>query len=298
VLDYPQLIDQQLFNSCTPFFEKRADPTQSNELREDAKMMQFGISGYPRRRAVLALLFGINLSLSCGFVVLQSPSRIVTNQSPIIRTELYAKKQQRKKTTTTSSSGVSGFGSSTSGGSSLQGRVRSISSTGQAGSGTKPLRQAANNFDALRKEYGKECCHDLYCKSPLNDPELLWFVGKIAVRPNTAATPQQAVLSQKRIILEYSKTKLRPQNFGGKYASTLELWLAPGDSEMDVVQNKLALEKVKGSATDLSEDFSIVDVGYNPEIYLGDEVAQGGLRIKRDENGEPVKAPFEINESM
>jgi hypothetical protein len=159
-------------------------------------------------------------------------------------------------------------------------------------------RVAANTFDALRKEYGEDCCSDVYCKSPLNDPELLWFAGKVAMRPKTAATAEQAILSQKRLILEYAKGQLRPQNFGGKYASTLELWLAPGDSELDAVQNKISLQKIDGSATDLVEAFTVSDVGFNPEIYIGDEVQQGGLRIKQDDEGNPVKAVFDINESL
>jgi hypothetical protein len=157
---------------------------------------------------------------------------------------------------------------------------------------------AANAFDALRNEYGKECCNDVYCKSPLNDPQLLWFVGKVAIRPNTGATRQQAVIAQKRLILEYAKSELRPQNFGGKYASSLELWLAPGDSELDAVQNKIPLEKVVGSVADLAADFAVSDVGFNPELYVGDERAKGGLRIKRDDEGKPVKPVFEMNQSM
>jgi hypothetical protein len=179
----------------------------------------------------------------------------------------------------------------------LQGKVRTVS--GFSGSGTKPLRQAANTFDDIRKKHGKESCWDLYCKSPLDDPNRLWFVGKIAVVPNTvAATPNQAVLAQKRIILEYAKRELRPQNLGlPKYVDTLELWLAPGDSEMDCVQNKVSLTKVTGSLADLLDGFSVDQVGYNPEIYVGDEREQGGLRITRDANGDPIKPVFEVNQS-
>ena len=215
---------------------------------------------------------------------------------------LFAKKVPgMKKSSPERNGGGGGFGSSltstqTTKSQSLQGKVRTIS--GFSGSGTKPLRQAANTFDAIRKEYGKEACWDLYVKSPLDDPHRLWFVGKIAVTPQTAATPQQAVLAQKRIILEYSKRELRPQNLGlPKYAETLELWLAPGDSEMECVQNKVSLEKVVGSIADLVDDFSVAQVGCNPEIYIGDERGMGGLRITRDENGDPIKAAFDVNES-
>lgn len=108
-------------------------------------------------------------------------------------------------------------------------------------------------------------------------------------------TEMEAVISQKRLILEYAKNQLRPQNFGGPYSKALEVWIAPGDTEMDVVQNKISLEKVTGSVSDLSEGFSVNDVGFNPEIYLSDEQKEGGLRVKRDADGKPVKDVFEIN---
>ncbi|KAG7357393.1 hypothetical protein IV203_002081 [Nitzschia inconspicua] len=189
--------------------------------------------------------------------------------------------------------GGAGFGTKTV---AVDKQVRSVS--GHRGSGEKPLRQAANTFDAIRKDHGAECTNDVYCRSPLNDKETFWFVGKIAVRPNTAATPKQAVLSQKRLILEYSKRELRPQNLGGKYSDNLELWIAPGDSEMDAVQNKISLVRVDGSTADLVPDFSVKDVGYNPEIYVGDEREKGGLRIKRDDEGRPIKPVFDVNQSI
>jgi hypothetical protein len=166
---------------------------------------------------------------------------------------------------------------------SLQGKLRSVS--GHQGSGTKPLRVSALTFDALRKEYGPECCNDVYCKSTLDDPQLYWFVGKVAIKPNTVATPAQAVIAHKKLIFEYAKKELRPQNFGGKYSSSLELYLAPGDSEMDAARNLISLEKVVGSASDLHADFTVKDVGFNPEIYVGDEIHDGGLRVRRDDRG-------------
>jgi hypothetical protein len=114
------------------------------------------------------------------------------------------------------------------------------------------------------------------------------------MRGESVPTEMEAALSQKRLIFEYAK-KLRPQNLDGPYAKDLELWLAPPDSEMDVVQNKVSLTKVMGSTKDISDSFSVADVGYNPEIYVGDEVNEGGLRVTRDDEGHPVKPVFEIN---
>jgi hypothetical protein len=85
---------------------------------------------------------------------------------------------------------------------------------------------------------------------------------------------------------------------GGKYASALEIWLAPADSEMDVAQNKVTLRPVVGSArTTLPDNFKAHCVGYNPEIYVGDEITQGGLRVLRDEEGKPIKPVFDVKQA-
>ena len=67
------------------------------------------------------------------------------------------------------------------------------------------------------------------------------------------------------------------------------------DSEMDVVQNKVTLIPITQSSKDLRDGFNVNDVGYNPEIYVGDEKEKGGLRVVRDGEGKPVKPVFEIS---
>lgn len=191
-------------------------------------------------------------------------------------------------------SASNGFGAPTKANNDLTNKLRSVSSQ-HAGAGSKPLRQAALAFDRIRKELGKEACQDVYVRSPLNSPTTFWFVGKVAFE--SGADGVAACLSQKRLILEYSMHHLRPQNLGGKYSSALELWLAPADSEMDVAQNKVFFQKVQGSAANLADSFNVANVGYNPEIYVGDELTRGGLRVERDEQGRPTKPVFEVNQS-
>ena len=152
------------------------------------------------------------------------------------------KKKQKGPGTASGAGGFGGFGDPAA--STSNKKVRTL--TGFSGSGTKPLRQAANTFDALVKKYGKESVADIYVKSPANDPDLMWFVGKVArciveedLDGTTIPTEEEAIISQKRLILEYAKRELRPQNLGGPFSEGLELWLAPGDSEMDCVQNKV-----------------------------------------------------------
>lgn len=96
---------------------------------------------------------------------------------------------------------------------------------------------AANNFDRIRKLYGKDATTDVYVRSPLNDETLFWFVGKVIRMVSSSdggndhkltgtcyPTEEEAILSQKRLILEYAKNQLRPQNMGGPYSKKLELW--------------------------------------------------------------------------
>ena len=179
-------------------------------------------------------------------------------------------------------------------------KVRKV--VGSTGSGSKPLRIAANTFDAIYSDFGVASVNDLYVRSMNNDASTFWYVGKAArrlddIKGRTAPTAQEAVLSQKRLILEYAKT-LRPQNLGGRFGKDLEIWIAPGNSEMDTVQNKVKLEKVGGSTIgDIRDGVSVDDIGYNPEIYVGDEIKDGGLRVKRDEEGRPLKAEFDVNAS-
>lgn len=191
--------------------------------------------------------------------------------------------------------------------------------------GAKALRQSANRYDKFRQqtvvskqeEEGPNNVHkkkllsdyhrDIYARSPLNSPTTFWFVGKVMLDPQytraSNALFSSAILSHKRLILDYTKNQLRPQNFAlPKYQNTLELWFAPGDSEMDVVQNKIQLERVEVEggtpASGIPTTVPIDAVGYNPEVYVGDERAQGGLRVERDEEGRPIKPVFEVNESV
>lgn len=207
---------------------------------------------------------------------------------------------EKKKSKSTNGGG---FGSFATTNNTNNKRARSISGK-HTGAGTKALASAANTFDRIRKLYGKEGTTDVYVRSPKNDESIFWFVGKvvrmldknddkqnvqaevdsvdkgISAETNDKEIPQQqllagsvyptiteAILSQKRLILEYAKCELRPQNMGlPQYAPHLELWMAPGDSEMDVARNHITLVKIEGSSKDLREGFNVNDVGYNPEV--------------------------------
>lgn len=265
-----------------------------------------------RRQLVLAAVVAIIAAAvvtpsTMAFV--PTTSTTITTRSPLLHTTtttaLLAKKVKRKPSNTPASGSGGGFGKATD-----SAAASVISFSGHSGSGTKALRKVANQFDAIRKAHDVTiACRDVYVRSPLNSPTTFWFVGKIASVPSSSndqdddddkeavESPRwiQTALLLKRIILEYAKDQLRPQNLGGKYAAQLELWLAPGDSEMDTATNKVTLKPVKGSLTDTEITLQASDIGYNPEIYVGDERVKGGLRVERDENGVPTKASYDVN---
>ena len=260
--------------------------------------------------------------LSSNVVVLApNPWRFFWSQRPLA-TQLSAVRKKKSKTSattpkTTTTTGGFGRTNAESLGTAAPSSSVGPSISGHSGSGVKALRKAANTFDRIRKENAhasvQTVCRDVYVRSPLNSPTTFWFVGKIARQgtlPSLASNDThvdddneyfcQAAVVQKRLILEYAKDQLRPQNMGGRYASTLELWLAPGDSEMDVATNKVNLTHVSGSiATYFSSSYNETEpfvVGYNPEIYVGEEVTKGGLRVERNEQGETTKPPYDVNE--
>jgi hypothetical protein len=251
--------------------------------------------------AVVQLCF-LNSCLSQGAAFLQRPIFADLSSTAFCKPSWSRRHQHNAQLATFNMAGFGGGGSENKKSSK---KVRTISKNAP-GAGTKPLRDAANTFDALYKESNKskDILVDVYVRAPANNEEMCWFVGKVArqtvlekCQGSSLPTFEEAILSQKRLIFEYAK-HLRPQNIGGPFSKGLELLYGPGNSEMDVVQNKVELVPVRGSATkDISDTFSVKDVGYNPEIYLGDEINQGGLRVLRDKDGNPIKAEFEINAS-
>ena len=55
---------------------------------------------------------------------------------------------------------------------------------------------------------------------------------------------------------------------------------------MEDAKNKVDLAHVAGSSRDLREGFHVKDAGFGPEIYVGDEKKDGGLRLVRDRDAQ------------
>lgn len=160
------------------------------------------------------------------------------------------------------------------------------------------------SFEKLR-DNGVSTAYDLYVRA--SNSEIFWFVGKLN-HDQSKIGAEVALQSEVSLIHEYAKS-LRPKELSGPLAVhfELEIFTTPGNNEMNVAQNKINLtkfdpESVNSGESDADKDIISVSqqilnagvgvTGFEPEIYQGGEE---GFRVKRNADGTPKKAAFEIN---
>lgn len=157
------------------------------------------------------------------------------------------------------------------------------------GSFAKVLVKQSEVYDELYKQYENNHHIDVYCRLNIND--IFYFIGKVNYIPTHNAI--NALLAQKNLMIEYSKS-LRPKDLAGPNGmlGNLEIWYAPGNSEMNVAQNKIKLEgPLIGNEEDMLGIVKPKEIGYSPEIYQNGEE---GFRCKRDNEGNPLKQAFDV----
>lgn len=152
------------------------------------------------------------------------------------------------------------------------------------------LSQRSEVFEKMKAERMDQefAIHDIYAR--LSNSDTFWFIGKVGHYPNV--TMNEAFFAVEVMLIEYAKT-LRPAELGHPAASIhdVELWHAPGNSEMLVAQNKQNLLRVFFPPGKVKL-VSYKSIGYEPEVYQSGEI---GFRCKRDELGQPIAAPFDVN---
>lgn len=139
------------------------------------------------------------------------------------------------------------------------------------------------NFVAIREAGGKEMTNDVYVREPSSG--IFWFAGKVARVSDISLA--HAVARQWPLIEQHA-ANLRPLELY-PHRGTLEIWTAPGDSELDVAYNRphVVFEKM---SRDLSTKIKNVMVGFSGEVY---QEGEEGFRTLRTEDGRPAKP--EIN---
>eukprot|EP00590_Aulacoseira_subarctica_P006840 CAMPEP_0172417838 /NCGR_PEP_ID=MMETSP1064-20121228/4326_1 /TAXON_ID=202472 /ORGANISM="Aulacoseira subarctica , Strain CCAP 1002/5" /LENGTH=161 /DNA_ID=CAMNT_0013156373 /DNA_START=165 /DNA_END=650 /DNA_ORIENTATION=- len=119
-------------------------------------------------------------------------------------------------------------------------------------------------YERIRKAGSKDVINDVYVRNP-KLPNLLWFVGKVA-RCTGIVTLQDAITKQWILIQEHA-AQIRPLELG-RDMTLLEVWCAPGDSEVEMEENKnptFQFTKIERAFSN-SGNVALVEIGFKPEL--------------------------------
>jgi hypothetical protein len=150
------------------------------------------------------------------------------------------------------------------------------------------IKRQRENYDSIRMVSGIELINDVYCRDA--ETSVFWFVGKVARVSDV--TIEKAIARQWGLIEEHS-ARLRPVELYPKWGS-LELWIAPGDSELDVAYSKPEIVFVQMFRdVENTDKVRNAEIGFAGELYENDEDV--GFRTTRTADG---KAMREIKSSV
>ena len=140
-------------------------------------------------------------------------------------------------------------------------------------------------FLDIRGVGGKDLTNDVYARVPGED--VFWYVGKVA---RISDVPLEDCIARQWNMIESHATNLRPIELYA-HRGKLEIWTAPGDSELDVAYNRPHIQMVKHTPRAMtSRDLKNNFVGFQGEIY---QQGEEGFRTWRTEQGLPARP--EIN---
>jgi len=145
------------------------------------------------------------------------------------------------------------------------------------------MRQNKNFISIKEAAVGNDLLNDVYVRDP--NKGVFWFSGKVARVSDISL--ERAIARQYDLIEEHA-SRLRPMELYGKRGS-LEIWCAPGESEMDVAYNRPHIKFQKMTRVDSVSDVDTVrncEIGFQGELYEGGEE---GFRTWRTEDGSPAK---------
>lgn len=147
------------------------------------------------------------------------------------------------------------------------------------------INRQRENFESIKSVAGKDLTNDVYARDP--DTSTFWYVGKIARVSDVSL--EKAMARQYPMIEEHS-ARLRPAELYPKWGN-LELWTAPGDSELDVAYCKPEIRFVQ-MYRDVSDasDVRNVEIGWAGELYENNEE---GFRTTRTDDGSAAKPEME-----
>mmetsp|Transcript_3653 Transcript_3653/g.8717 ORF Transcript_3653/g.8717 Transcript_3653/m.8717 type:complete len:278 (+) Transcript_3653:93-926(+) len=149
------------------------------------------------------------------------------------------------------------------------------------------VKRAHENFLSLRNIGGKELCNDVYAMSPAPNNEEVWYVGKVA---KVSDISLEDCIARQWNLIETHATNLRPIELY-PHRGNLELWSAPGDTELDVAYNRQELIMTKMEHYEVTpKQLKNNMIGFQGEVY---QEGEEGFRSWRNEDGSPARP--EIN---
>jgi len=140
------------------------------------------------------------------------------------------------------------------------------------------------NFCAIRDAGGKEMTNDVYVREP--NSGVFWFAGKVA---RVSDVSLQDAVARQWPLIEQHAANLRPIELY-PHRGQVEIWTAPGDSELEVAYNRPSVIFQKMNKEASGTKIKNVMVGFQGEVY---QQGEEGFRTWRTEDGRPVNP--EIN---
>ena len=135
---------------------------------------------------------------------------------------------------------------------------------------------------------------DVYAREPPGADgaasETLYFIGKVIAEQFAAG----ASLATQELLVKGHAKVYQPEVFGGLSDGDMELWLAPGNTEMGVAQNEVALKRWEPPPPDV-ELPQAGACGFEPEALPPPHMGAGPFTCKRDAEGQPVGGAFKAN---
>jgi hypothetical protein len=141
------------------------------------------------------------------------------------------------------------------------------------------------NFLDIRAVGGKAMCNDVYVRNPKED--VFWYAGKVA---RVSDVSLDDCIARQWNMIEQHACNLRPIELY-PHRGRLQIWTAPGDSELDVAYNRPNVQMTKHTPRALtSRDIRNTLIGFQGEIY---QQGEEGFRAWRTDEGLPARP--EIN---
>jgi len=148
------------------------------------------------------------------------------------------------------------------------------------------VKRAHENFLSIRNIGGKELCNDLYASAP--ESEEVWYVGKVA---KVSDVSLEDCIARQWNLIETHATNLRPIELY-PHRGNLELWSAPGDTELDVAYNRPELKMQNMKHYEVTpQQLKNNMIGFQGEVYQEGE--EGFRSWRNKEDGSPARP--EIN---